>query len=40
MNLRISILLVPYKVIIHMINHPLTDIGINKFKDDYDKVFS
>ena len=31
---------VPYKVIMQMINHPLTDIGINKFKDDYDKVFS
>lgn len=31
---------VPYKVIMQMINHPLTDIGINKFKADYDKVFS
>ena len=31
---------VPYKVIMQMINHPLTDIGINKFKTDYDKVFS
>ena len=30
---------VPYKVIMQMINHPLTDIGINKFKDDYDKVY-
>ena len=30
---------VPYKVIMQMINHPLTDIGINKFKADYDKVF-
>ena len=30
---------VPYKVIMQMINHPLTDIGINKFKADYDKVY-
>lgn len=30
---------VPYKVIQQMINHPLTDIGIEKFKNDYNKVF-
>lgn len=31
---------VPYKVIQQMIKHPLTDIGIEKFKKDYMKVFS
>lgn len=31
---------VPYKVIQQMIKHPLTDIGIEKFKNDYVKVFS
>jgi transaldolase, putative, TalC family len=30
---------VPYKVFEQMINHPLTDIGIEKFKQDYCKVF-
>ena len=30
---------VPYKVIEQMIHHPLTDQGIEKFKDDYIKVF-
>lgn len=30
---------VPYKVIEQMTKHPLTDIGIEKFKDDYIKVF-
>ena len=40
MNLHIFILIVSYKVIIQMINHPFTDIDINKFKVDYDKVFS
>lgn len=30
---------VPYKVIIQMINHPLTDAGIKKFEEDYNKVF-
>ena len=30
---------VPYKVIIQMIKHPLTDIGIDKFKADYEAVF-
>lgn len=30
---------VPYKIIEKMIQHPLTDAGIEKFKADYDKVF-
>lgn len=30
---------VPYKVIEQMIHHPLTDIGIEKFKKDYEAVF-
>lgn len=30
---------VPYKVIMQMIKHPLTDIGIDKFKADYEKAF-
>ena len=30
---------VPYSVIKQMIKHPLTDIGIEKFKQDYYKVF-
>ena len=30
---------VPYKVIMQMIKHPLTDIGIDKFKADYEAVF-
>ena len=30
---------VPYKVIKQMIKHPLTDIGIEKFKNDWDKTF-
>lgn len=30
---------VPYKVIESMTKHPLTDAGIEKFKDDYEKVF-
>lgn len=30
---------VPYKVIEQMLHHPLTDIGIEKFKKDYLKVF-
>src|SRR5699024_4201521 len=30
---------VPYKVLEHMINHPLTDAGIEKFKKDYIAVF-
>ncbi|MCR5700679.1 MAG: fructose-6-phosphate aldolase [Lachnospiraceae bacterium] len=30
---------VPYKVIMQMINHPLTDQGIEKFQKDYKAVF-
>lgn len=30
---------VPYKIIEKMIQHPLTNTGIEKFKADYDKVF-
>ncbi len=30
---------VPYDVIVQMTKHPLTDIGIEKFKADYKKVF-
>ena len=30
---------VPYKVLMQMLKHPLTDIGIEKFKQDYEKVF-
>lgn len=30
---------VPYKVILQMLKHPLTDVGIEKFKADYIKVF-
>ncbi len=30
---------VPYKVIMQMIKHPLTDQGIEKFVNDYKKVF-
>ncbi len=30
---------VPYKVIEQMVHHPLTDAGIEKFKEDYRKVF-
>lgn len=31
---------VPYKVIMQMIKHPLTDIGIEKFIEDYNKVYN
>ena len=31
---------VPFKVLKQMMHHPLTDIGIEKFKEDYRKVFS
>lgn len=31
---------VPYKVIMQMIKHPLTDIGIQKFMDDWNKTFN
>lgn len=30
---------IPYKIIMQMANHPLTDSGIEKFKEDYTKVF-
>lgn len=30
---------VPYKVLLQMIHHPLTDEGLRKFQDDYRKVF-
>lgn len=30
---------VPYKVIMQMVHHPLTDQGIEKFQNDYKKVF-
>ncbi|MDD6320079.1 MAG: fructose-6-phosphate aldolase [Oscillospiraceae bacterium] len=30
---------VPYKILEQMIHHPLTDAGIEKFKEDYTKVF-
>lgn len=29
---------IPYKVILQMINHPLTEIGIKKFLEDWDKM--
>ena len=31
---------VPYKVIMQMIKHPLTDVGIEKFIEDYNKVYN
>ncbi len=31
---------VPYKVIMQMLKHPLTDIGIQKFMDDWNKTFN
>jgi transaldolase len=31
---------VPYKVLMQMIQHPLTDIGVKKFKDDWTKVMN
>jgi len=31
---------VPYKVIMQMIKHPLTDAGIEKFLEDYNKVYN
>lgn len=38
-KLGCDIATVPYKVIAQMINHPLTDKGIELFKADYKKVF-
>ena len=29
---------IPYAVIEQLIKHPLTDIGINKFLEDYQKI--
>ena len=31
---------VPYKVIMQMLGHPLTDIGIQKFMDDWNKTYN
>ena len=31
---------VPYKVILQMIKHPLTDIGIQKFMNDWNSTFN
>ncbi len=35
-----NIATVPYKVIMQMIKHPLTDIGIEKFMSDWNNVFN
>ena len=29
---------VPYKVLMQMVKHPLTDVGIEKFLEDYNKT--
>ncbi len=34
----VHIATVPYRVLLQMIQHPLTDIGINRFTDDWRKV--
>ena len=39
-KLGADIATVPFKVLKQMIAHPLTDIGIEKFQEDYRKVFS
>ena len=39
-KLGADIATVPFKVLKQMIAHPLTDIGSEKFKEDYRKVFS
>jgi transaldolase len=31
---------VPYEVLLQMIRHPLTDIGIERFKNDWNKVMA
>ena len=31
---------IPYKVILQMLKHPLTDIGIQRFMDDWNSVFN
>ena len=38
-RLGADIATVPYQIIMHMIQHPLTDIGVEKFIKDYQKVF-
>lgn len=38
-RLGADIATVPYQIIMQMIQHPLTDIGVKKFIDDYQKVF-
>ena len=30
---------VPYKIILQMVKHPLTDIGIKRFADDWNRAF-
>lgn len=35
-----NIATVPYKVIMQMIKHPLTDIGIERFNNDWEKAFN
>jgi transaldolase len=34
-----DIVTIPYKVILQMVHHPLTDIGVKKFQEDYFAVF-
>jgi len=31
---------VPYEVLLQMVRHPLTDIGIQRFRDDWSKVMT
>ena len=31
---------VPYQVLMQMVRHPLTDIGIRRFRDDWNKVMA
>ena len=38
-RLGADIATVPYQIIMQMIQHPLTDIGVEKFTKDYQKVF-
>ena len=35
---RADIVTLPYKVLMQMVKHPLTDIGIQKFLADWEKV--
>ncbi len=39
-QLGADICTVPHKVLMQMLKHPLTDVGIRKFKEDWDKVVS